>query len=121
MTAARAGRLWERRAGAFLRGRGLRILASRYRCRYGEIDLVCADGATLVIVEVRARGRGSIMRSIETVDAAKRRKLVRTARHLLMRHPRWCERPLRFDVVAIDDIDGACPRLRWIRNAFEAE
>lgn len=121
MTAALEGRRWERRAAAFLRRRGLRILASRYRCRHGEIDLVCADGATLVVVEVRARGCGSVARAAETVDAAKRRKLVRAARHLLMRRPQWSERPLRFDVIAIDGIDGPRPRLEWIRDAFEAD
>ena len=44
-----------------------------------------------------------------------------TARHLLMTRPQWREQPLRFDVVAIDGIDDAQPRVVWLRNAFDAE
>lgn len=121
MNSRREGRYWEDQAGRYLRSHGLRVLQARYRCRFGEIDLVCADREWLVIVEVRARGRGSLVRPLETIDATKRRKLVQTTRHLLMTHPHWSERPLRFDVVSIEDIDGAHPRYDWVRNAFEAE
>lgn len=79
------------------------------------------DGQTLTIVEVRARGGGSVAAALETVDARKRRKLVRTARHLLMQHPEWSERPVRFDVIAIEDIDSPRARFEWIRDAFDAE
>lgn len=121
MTARRDGQYWEDQASRYLRSHGLRVLEARYRCRFGELDLVCAHCESLVIVEVRARGRGSFVRALETIDAAKRRKLVQTTRHLLMTHPQWGELPLRFDVVAIDDIDSAHPRYEWIRNAFDLE
>lgn len=121
MTRQRTGELWERRAAEHLRSRGLEIVASRYRCRFGELDLVCTDGDAIVVVEVRARGHGSLLEAVESIDAAKQAKLVRAARHLLMANPRWSERPLRFDVVAVDAIDSAEPRFEWIRNAFEAE
>lgn len=114
------GLAWEREAARFLGAKGLRVLEQGYRCRVGEIDLVCRDGATLVIVEVRARrdrGHGS---AADSVDRRKQRKLVQATRHYLMRHPQWAEAPLRFDVVAIDDIESRAPDLAWIRNAFEA-
>ena len=79
------------------------------------------DGRTLTIVEVRARGGGSVAAALETVDARKRRKLVRTARHLLMQRPEWSEWPVRFDVIAIDDIDSTRARFEWIRDAFDAD
>jgi len=115
------GKLWESRASRYLEAQGLRVIETGYRCRFGELDLICADRDSLVIVEVRARGGGSLLRSAETVDATKRRKLVLTTRHLLMTRPEWSQRPLRFDVIAIDGIDGAEPELRWIRNAFDAD
>lgn len=121
MTARRDGQFWENQASRYLRSRGLRVLEARYRCRFGELDLVCMDGESLVIVEVRARGRGSLVRAAETVDAGKRRKLIQTARHLLMTHPQWAELPLRFDVIAIDAIDDTYPRYEWICNAFELD
>ena len=94
-------------------------MKKRYRCRLGELDLVCLDGATLVIVEVRARSTSSFADAAESVDAAKRRKLVRAARHLLMTHPEWQDYPVRFDVFSANDIDTN-PRVRWIRDAFDA-
>ena len=52
MTTLRAslGRRGERVAARFLKRRGYRILHRNWRCPSGEIDLVCADGATLVFV-----------------------------------------------------------------------
>ena len=96
------------------------MLKKRYRCRLGELDLVCLDGSTLVVVEVRARARGSVVDPTESVDFRKQRKLVRATRHLLMTHPQWSDRPLRFDVIAATDIDTDRPNVRWIKDAFEA-
>jgi putative endonuclease len=115
------GLQWEHAAGAYLESRGLEILKRRYRCRAGELDLVCRDGGTLVIVEVRARSSGSLVGSLETVDYRKRRKLLQATRHLLMRHPAWSRYPIRFDVVGIDGIDRADAKLAWIRDAFSCD
>ena len=120
MDRQRVGRAWERRARSFLRRRGLRVLAAGYRCRFGELDLVCMDGATLVVVEVRARSHGSLVTAAESVDAAKRRKLIHATRHLLMTQPRWAEYPVRFDVLAIDIDASGAPHVQWLRGAFDA-
>lgn len=114
------GLFWEDAAAAYLEHHGLKTLLKRYRCRLGEIDLVCADGTTLVIVEVRARRGGALVRASESVDARKQRRIVRAARHLLMSRPAWRDRPVRFDVVAIDGIDADEPEIEWIRAAFDA-
>ncbi len=120
MSRRRLGLRWERRACAFLKDQGIRILDTGYQCRFGEIDVIGLDAKTLLIIEVRARGRGSVVSALETVDASKRRKLVRTARHLLMHRPEWSEHPVRFDVIAIENIDSSQARYQWIRNAFDA-
>ena len=86
----------------------------------GELDLVCLDSGTLVIVEVRARAGTRFGSATETVDFRKQRKLVRATRHLLMTHPRWHAYPVRFDVVSIGGIDTNAPTIDWIRNAFDA-
>lgn len=112
--------LWEHRAARYLQRRGLRVLKRRYRCRMGELDLVCLDGTTLVIVEVRARSSRSLTSAVESIDARKCRKLVRAARHLLMTHPQWGNYPVRFDVLSANNIDTATPSIEWIKNAFEA-
>jgi len=115
-----AGLYWEEAASAYLERHGLSTLLKRYRCRLGELDLVCADGATLVVVEVRARRSGGLVSALASIDGRKQRRIVRAARHLLMRHPEWRTRPVRFDVVAIENIERPDPDFVWIKSAFYA-
>jgi putative endonuclease len=114
------GRLWESRAAAHLEQHGLTILARGYRCRLGELDLVCRDERHLVIVEVRARSRNAYCSAVDSIGVHKRRRIVQATRHLLMCHAEWQAAPIRFDVVAFDAIDAPDPQLRWIKNAFDA-
>ncbi len=114
------GRVWEARAAAYLERHGLAILAHGYRCRLGELDLVCRDDRQLVIVEVRARKRDALCSAVASIGAVKRRRIVQATRHLLMRHSEWSSAPIRFDVVAFDAIDTPEPQVQWIRNAFDA-
>ena len=68
------GRHWEQQAALYLRDRGLRVLAHGYRCRLGELDLVCRDARDLVIVEVRARAAGALCSAVDSIGPAKRRR-----------------------------------------------
>lgn len=91
---------------------GLEIVARNYRTRLGEIDLVARDGATLVFVEVRSRASASFGGAIESITAAKRRRIVAAARHYLSKLTR--EPPCRFDVVTLEAGEPA-----WLRGAFD--
>lgn len=112
------GRFWEQEVSAYLRQRGLSILENGYRCRVGELDIVCCEGETLVIVEVRARARAEHGGALASVDERKRRKIVGATRHYLMRHPERYSGAVRFDVVGIDGIADR-PKITWVKNAFE--
>jgi len=96
-----------------MRRAGLRILARNWRCRAGEIDLVAADGDTLVFAEVRLRRDAAFGGAAESVTAGKRARLVAAARHYLVGRP---QAPCRFDVLLLDALAPA--RVRWIRDAF---
>lgn len=113
------GARYEDIALAHLERAGLALVARNYRCRYGEIDLVMRDRDVIVFVEVRYRRSGGFGGGIDSVDAAKRAKLVRAARAFLADHPRLADAACRFDVIAIGD-DARAPSLDWRRNAFEA-
>lgn len=115
-----AGQRWEAVAARHLEAHGLEILRRGYRCRLGEIDLICRDARTLVIVEVRARGTTGFATALESIGHAKRRRIVNATRHFLMRHPRFGNAPVRFDVVAVENAGSDAPELNWVRNAFEA-
>ena len=118
MTRRAAGLRWESRALEHLRGHGLEPVARNFHSRFGEIDLVMRDGATLVFVEVRYRGPGANVRAADTISAGKQRHIVRTAEFFLLRNPQWRDAIMRFDVVAIDATGDAPPRLCWHRDAF---
>ncbi len=117
---AAAGLFWEEAASAYLGRHGIRTLHKRYRCRLGELDLVCVDAETLVIVEVRARRSTGLVSALASVDGRKQRRIVQATRHYLLRHPAWHSRPIRFDVVAIENIDRPTPDYVWIKAAFDA-
>src|SRR5512138_3230813 len=110
------GLVWESRAAEYLETHGLRVVVRGYRCRLGELDLVCQDGRHLVIVEVSARASGALTSAVESIGPSKRRRIIQATRHLLLRHREWHAAPIRFDVVAFDGIDGPAPEVRWIRN-----
>jgi putative endonuclease len=114
-SARRRGEEAEELAARFLAGRGLVIVARNYRTRFGEVDLVAHDGATLVFVEVRARSWSAYGGAAGSVDAHKQRRLVAAARHYLSRLR--AEPPCRFDVLTVQGPQGAPA---WIRGAFEA-
>ncbi len=106
-----AGREAEARAAQHLERHGLRILARNYRCRGGEVDLVCRDGATLVFVEVRLRTHRDFGGAAASITPAKQRRIALAANHYLAGKPLpTC----RFDAVLLD---GAS--IDWIRNAFQ--
>jgi len=107
------GQTAEARAAAFLQARGLKLLARNWRCRFGEIDLIMRDGATLVFIEVRLRSRNDFGGAAASVTPAKQRKLLAAARQYLatLKTPPPC----RFDVVALSGDDAP----DWIRNAFD--
>lgn len=112
-----SGQSAESRAERLLNAAGLRTLARNWRCRGGEIDLVMADGSTLVFVEVRRRSRRDHGSAAESVDLRKRLRVVRAARRYLQRLRQ--QPPCRFDVVTFDGPEGS-DDCRWIRAAFDA-
>ncbi|MFM1767888.1 MAG: hypothetical protein RJA22_417 [Verrucomicrobiota bacterium] len=113
----RRGRRGESAARRELERAGLRFLTANYRSRWGEIDLVCRDGDCLVFVEVKTRSREDWTRPAAAVNAAKRRRLSRTALDYLRRlgAPRV---RIRFDVVEVLLADGAVREVRHLPAVF---
>ena len=101
----------EDRAAAFLQTLGYRVLARNVRVPGGEIDAVCMDGSTLVIVEVKRRDSRGFGSALAAVDARKRAALRRVAAEYAQIVAPTAK--IRFDVVTLD---GNKPSLH--RNAF---
>lgn len=112
------GRRGEELAARHLAGKGYQVVARNLVNAIGELDLVALDGSTVVVVEVKTRGR--LGRSPgEAVDYRKRRKLTQTAA-LFLQSQKWQNRAARFDVVEVVCPPGGSPVIRHITNAFEA-
>lgn len=115
----------EELAARFLAARGVAILERNYRTRFGEIDLIARDGATLVFVEVRRRRSSRPWGgAAASVDPAKRRRLEAAAQLYLAGLGRGAgarpqlaglgtEPPCRFDVVTLQGGE-----MSWLRAAF---
>ena len=115
----------EAAALAHLQARGLRLISRNAAARDGEVDLVmldahARDGHAVVFVEVRYRASSAFGGGAASVDAGKRRRLVRAAQAFLQRHPEHADAPCRFDVVVASG-DPATPVLEWLQDAFRAD
>lgn len=111
--ALRVGIRGETYAYWYLRRHGYVFIARNYEParEKGELDLVGFDGDTLAFVEVRTRAlvKGRPALPELSISKEKHEVLVRTAHAFLReRHVKHC--PVRFDVVAIDNIPGS-PRI----------
>lgn len=107
-------------AAEYLRRRGYRIVAGRYRCRYGEIDIVARNWRYLVFVEVKLRKDADFALAREYVDSHKQRRLRLAAQCYLAAHP--CRQQPRFDVIEIYAPEGAYtrhPQINHMEDAFE--
>jgi putative endonuclease len=116
------GRAVEAAVAAHLQAHGLEIVDRNYTGAGAELDLVACERApdgtpTYVFVEVRSRASAELGSPLETVDAAKQRRVIRAATAWLLAHELWERVEVRFDVVAVEH--GHAPT--WIRGAFEAE
>jgi putative endonuclease len=113
------GKQGEELACRELTRRGYAVLARRYRSRFGEIDIVCRQGRTIVFVEVRARRTARYGRAAESIVPRKRRRIAAMALDYLA----WTGQvgaPCRFDVVAIDGLGTKRSTLQVFQNAFPA-
>jgi putative endonuclease len=104
--AERRGRRAEAIAAWFLRLKGYRVLARRYRTPAGEIDLIVRKGKSVVFVEVK--GRTEEGAAIEAVTPASRKRIAHAAALWVSRNPAAADLDQRFDVVLT--LPGRLPR-----------
>lgn len=119
MTAKERGNWGEALVADYLRQRGFRILASQFRCRLGELDLIARDGRTLCFVEVKLRSNLEYGLPREFVTRSKQRKLRAAASFYLAAHN--TDDCCRFDVAEVytdRDCNPEHTRIEYIENAF---
>ncbi len=106
------GQEGENQALQFLRAKGYQLLISRFRTRYGELDLVMRDGDTIVFVEVKSRQGHGFGIPADSVHKKKRNHLAKAAL-ICIAAKGFHDRPIRFDVVSV--MEG---KIEHITDAF---
>lgn len=120
MSARGSGAWGEALVARYLRERGYRIVASGYRCRFGEIDLIAEHGGRYCFVEVKLRTNTAHGLPREFVHAAKQQRLRSTAQFFISEHD-LADAPMRFDVAEVYTDrarSAAATRIEYIENAF---
>ena len=106
--AQRHGRLAEWLCLWHLRLRGWRIVAHRWRCPSGEIDILARRGGVLAVIEVKSRGEMDV--AAAALPPRQRRRIARAAEAFLLSRPDLAGLDVRFDVMLVA---GYRPPRHW--------
>ena len=107
-------------AAEYLRRKRYEIEASRYRCRFGEIDLIVKNKKYLAFVEVKLRKSDRFAAAMEYVDRRKQDRLRMTASIYLSQNDTKLQP--RFDVIEIYAPQGMKtpnPEIIHLEDAFQ--
>ena len=121
MNTKQRGKWGEDIALEFLKLNGYITVATGFRSRFGEIDLIVRNKEYLVFTEVKTRKNTNFAHAREYVTKQKQRKIIATANYWLAIRPTKLQP--RFDVIEVYAADGeitSSPEIIHIENAFGA-
>lgn len=112
------GLMAESLAAFYLRCKGYRILARRYKTPLGEVDIIATRAHITrapVICMVEVKTRKNLALSLESITPASRARIRNAAALWLQANPKFANNyDIRFDVVALAPYHW----IRHIQNAF---
>ena len=107
-------------AAEYLRKKRYEVVASRYHCRFGEIDLIVKNKKFLVFVEVKLRKSARFASAMEYVDRRKQDRIRMTASVYLSQNETNLQP--RFDVIEVYapfGLDTPQPEINHLEDAFQ--
>ena len=107
-------------AAEYLRKKKYNLLATGYRCRFGEIDLIVSNRKYLVFVEVKLRKSNQFASAMDFVDFHKQNRIRTTAQVYLSQYP--TDLQPRFDVIEVyapDGLQTQKPIINHLEDAFQ--
>lgn len=93
------GKAGEFKAETLLNEKGYQIIARNYRYKRSEIDLIVKKDSWLIFVEVKMRSSSAFGHPEQSVNNAKRKKILEGAAQYLI-ESNW-QGNVRYDIVAI--------------------
>lgn len=107
-------------AAEYLQKKRYKLIASQYRSRFGEIDLIMRDKKYIVFVEVKLRKSDRFARAADFVDHRKQSRLRTTASFYLSENETNLQP--RFDVIEIyapQGMETLEPEIIHLEDAFQ--
>ena len=118
MNKRQVGDYYESLACAYLKKNGAKVIDRNYRALRGEIDIIAMDGKYLSFIEVKYRRDSGFGSPEDAVTFSKQRQICKLSKLYLYSKNKSFDIPIRYDVIAITDIDNTAT-IRWYKNAFE--
>lgn len=111
----RLGFWGERKAAAYLKKNGYKILERNFKCKAGEVDVIVLKGDVMAFVEVKTRTGDYFGQPNEAVDSRRRARYKNAARfYFYFKGLRMEDYIVRFDIV---EVTGK-KEINHIENAF---
>ncbi len=101
------GILAEKIAIIYLTLKAYKILAWRYKTRFGELDIVAKKGHEIVVVEVKARKKDSNFE--EVLRHRQTKRMVSAAQYFMSKNSKFRDCQVRFDFIFVN-------KFYWVRH-----
>ena len=109
--AYRRGHKGEGLAAWYLRLKGYRILARRYKSKVGEADIIAQKGRAVIFVEVKARG--TLGEGLEAITPKQKKRIINAAKYFMASRPNVADLDFRFDVIVVSGL-----KIHHLENAW---
>ena len=117
MNAKLLGLLGENMAKHFLSEKDFKIVASNYRFKKWEIDIIAEKDNTIVFIEVKTRQNDYLGEPWRAVTRTKQRQIIRVAQEYLVHNN--ISQEARFDVISIlHNPERSLNKIEHIEDAF---
>ena len=113
------GQYGENLASSYLLNIGYKLLNRNYKCKLGEIDIICLDKKYVVFIEVKTRYNINYGRPSESVNTKKQFKIFKAAQYYIQ-EKKLFNSYFRFDVVEVFLNSGIEePMINLFKDAFQ--
>lgn len=109
------GVMAEKLSAGWLRLKGYKILETRYKTQYGEIDLIIQRDNLIAFVEVKARP--TVAEGLESITHKAQGRITQAAQYYMSQNDvELCD--LRFDVIVVLPAKLGVPQFHHLDNAW---